>query len=350
MITFLQGDLLQSDAQALVNTVNTVGVMGKGIALQFKTQFPKNYKVYKEACKQGEVKIGEVLVVEDGDLMRKKYIINFPTKEHWKAPSRIEYIEKGLSALKSALVEYNIHSVALPPLGCGNGGLDWNVVKPMIAEALSDLDVQVYVYEPNAAIKSMLQAEETREDVKLTPAKAMILYLMFQYEAIGDISSLFSANKLAYFLQESGEKLRLTFTAHHYGPYSVQLNHLLGAVNGIYIRGLEQNQAKAFEPLLLNYERYNEVEQFVKTELSDTQRNRLRSVLNLIDGFGSASALELLASVDYASKQEGVESTADNVIRMIQQWNPRKANLFKPEHVKTAYMHLEAFKKSVFAS
>ncbi len=349
MITFLQGDLLQSDAQALVNTVNTVGVMGKGIALQFKNQFPKNYKAYHEACKKGELNIGQMLVVKDGDLMREKYIVNFPTKEHWKAPSKIEYIKKGLPALKEAIQQYHVKSIAIPPLGCGSGGLDWNVVKPMIVDHLSGLDAQIFVYEPNAEIKSMLQTQEKQRDAKLTPAKAMLLYLMFHYEAIGDISSLFSANKLAYFLQESGENLRLTFKAYHYGPYSVQLNHVLGAVNGVYLKGLEQNQAKAFEPLLLNYERYGEVERFVKSELSPVQRDRLRSVLKLIEGFETTYALELLASVDYASKQEGVNAL-EQVMAIIKQWNPRKANLFQPAHVALAYAHLQAFKSAAFVS
>lgn len=349
MITFLRGNLLLSDAQALVNTVNTVGVMGKGIALQFKNQFPNNYKVYKEYCKKGELKIGQMLVVKDGDLMRERYIINFPTKEHWKAPSKIEYIEKGLPALKDIIQKHRIKSIALPPLGCGSGGLDWNIVRPMIIDQLSELEAQIFIYEPNAEIKGILQAEEKQQDAKLTPAKAMLLYLMFHYETIGDISSLFSANKLAYFLQESGENLRLTFRAHHYGPYSVQLNHVLGAVNGVYLKGLEQNQAKAFEPLLLNYERYDEVERFIQSELSPVQRDRLQSVLKLIEGFESTYALELLASVDYANKQERVNSLAQ-VMAVIKNWNPRKANLFRPEHVELAHAHLEKFKSNAFVS
>lgn len=349
MITFLQGDLLRSDAQALVNTVNTVGVMGKGIALQFRTQFPENYKAYRQACKVGTLRPGQMLVVKDGDLMREKYIINFPTKEHWKAPSRIEYIEQGLPALKEAIISHQIRSIAIPPLGCGNGGLDWNVVKPLIIQHLSDLEIEILVYEPNAAIKSLLQAEEQPRDARLTPAKAMLLYLMFHYEAVGDISSLFSANKLAYFLQESGENLRLTFKAHHYGPYSVQLNHVLGAVNGVYLNGLEQNQAKAFEPLLLNYERFSEVERFVRFELSAQQRDRLRSVLKLIEGFESTYALELLASVDYAAKQPGVDDV-EQVMDAIKQWNPRKAGLFNAGDIGLAYEHLTRFKATVFGS
>lgn len=148
MIKFLKGDLLKSDAQALVNAVNTVGVMGKGIALQFKNQYPENYKVYKAACDKGELKVGKILIVKDGDLFNQKFIVNFPTKQHWRSPSEISYIQDGLIALKKAIKEYDIQSIAIPPLGCGLGGLDWNVVKPMIIEALQDLDINIDIYEP----------------------------------------------------------------------------------------------------------------------------------------------------------------------------------------------------------
>lgn len=349
MIQFLQGDLLQADAQALVNTVNTVGVMGKGIALQFKSRFPKNYKAYKEACKKGELKIGQMFVVKDGDLLHEKFIINFPTKEHWKSPSKIAHIEQGLIGLKEVIQRYDIKSIALPPLGCGNGGLDWNIVKPIITESLEDLDIAISVYEPNAAIKSVLQAEEKPKEKKLTPVKAMLLYLMFHYEVVGNISSLFSANKLAYFLQESGENLRLHFKAYHYGPYAVQLNHVLYSINGVYLKGLEQNQAKAFEPLLLNYERYNEVESFVKSKLNAVQLDRLHSVLKLIQGFESTYALELLASIDFLRKKESV-SSIEEAKAHIKKWNQRKANLFKPEHIELAYEHLESFKSFTLIS
>ncbi|WP_164126416.1 type II toxin-antitoxin system antitoxin DNA ADP-ribosyl glycohydrolase DarG [Sphingobacterium luzhongxinii] len=342
MIKFLQGDLMQSDAEALVNTVNTVGVMGKGIALQFKNQYPYNYKVYKEACKKGELKVGEVLVVKDGDILCEKYIINFPTKEHWRSPSEISYIQQGLEALKESIKEYNIKSIAIPPLGCGNGGLDWNIVKPMIIGALGELEIGIYVYEPNVQIKKILQSEKKAISTKLTPGKAMLLYLMFHYESVGDISSLFSANKLAYFLQESGENLKLNFQAHHYGPYAVQVNHVLYSINGVYLRGLEQNQAKAFEPLLLNYDKYQEVEAYVHTQLKQQQRDRISSVLTLIKGFESTYALELLASVDYSRKQEGVNSVED-IKNHIKKWNQRKSNLFKAEHIELAYKHLKEY-------
>ena len=239
MIKYLKGDLLSSKAQALVNTVNTVGVMGKGIALQFKKRFPHNFKIYKKACDEGTFSVGQVLVVEDSNLMQEKIIINFPTKKHWRGNSKYEYIETGLSALKEAIRNYNIKSVAIPPLGCGHGGLEWGKVKVLIEDALKDLDCEIEVYTPNEHIKAILQKENTSKEVKLTPARAMLLYLMFQYEAMGEQSSLFVANKLAWFLQRSGEKLKLKFKAHHYGPYATQVNHVLLHHINVLIHPLE---------------------------------------------------------------------------------------------------------------
>jgi O-acetyl-ADP-ribose deacetylase (regulator of RNase III) len=346
MIRYKKGDLLKTDAEALVNTVNTVGVMGKGIALQFKNQFPNNYKMYREACITGNFKVGQILVMKDGDLMREKYILNFPTKEHWKSNSQYSYIESGLNNLKQVLLENNIKSVAIPPLGCGNGGLDWEKVKLMIEATLKDLPVEIQVYEPNKTIKSILQSQDQTKQAKLTPARAMLLYLMFQYEAIGDVNSLFSVNKLAYFLQESGENLKLNFQAYHYGPYAVQLNHVLGYLNGVYLTGLEQNQAKAFEPLHLNYDKYNQVQMFLNNELSIHQRNRLDSVLKLIKGFESTYALELLATVSYVRKTN-TNSTLEEVTQKIGSWNKRKANLFTAEDIDIAYKRLNTHATSL---
>lgn len=340
MITYKEGDLLRSDAEALVNTVNTVGVMGKGIALQFKNQFPENYKVYKEACKNGSLKVGNVLVVQDSDLLSQKYIINFPTKEHWRNDSKYEFIIDGLKALKKAIIDYDIKSIAIPPLGCGNGGLDWKKIKVLIEDELSDLPIDIQIYQPTEPIKSLLQSQEVIKEVKLTPARAMLMYLMFHYEALGDQSSLFVANKLAYFLQEIGEDLRLKFVAHHYGPYSVQLGHVFSYLNGVYLKGLEQIEVKAFESLFLNYDRYAEVEQFIDQELKPEQKERLKIVLNLIQGYQSTYALELLATVDFIRKNNDIVSVED-VKKKIASWNERKANLFEPRHIEIAYKHLE---------
>ncbi|MCR8560314.1 macro domain-containing protein [Mucilaginibacter sp. BJC16-A38] len=149
MIRFTKGNLLESGAEALVNTVNTVGVMGKGIALQFKHAFPFNYKKYREACKKGELVTGKLLVVKDSSLLTgEKTIINFPTKRDWRNPAKNEYIASGLIELLSYLKQSKLNSIALPALGCGNGGLDWQVIKPMLTGILSELTIEIIVYEP----------------------------------------------------------------------------------------------------------------------------------------------------------------------------------------------------------
>jgi len=141
---------MESKAYALCNTVNTVGVMGKGIALQFKLLFPHNYEVYRNACRQGKFTIGQILAIPDYNLiMGERLIINFPTKQHWKFPSEYAYIESGLVALNSLIKAYPVKSIAIPPLGCGNGGLEWVIVKEMIIKYLGGLDADIEVYEPN---------------------------------------------------------------------------------------------------------------------------------------------------------------------------------------------------------
>jgi O-acetyl-ADP-ribose deacetylase (regulator of RNase III) len=348
MIKYTQGNLLDAPVDALVNTVNTVGVMGKGIALQFKNRFSNNYKIYQEACKAKSFGVGELLVVEEKDLNEKKLIINFPTKAHWRADSKYEYIESGLKELSKLILDKKITSIALPPLGCGNGGLDWEKVKPMIDQYLGDLPAEVLVYTPNDQIKEVLQNESVNKEIKLSPARAMLLYLMHQYEVYGEQSSLFVANKLAYFLQRSGETLKLDFKPHHYGPYAVQLNHVLGYLNGVYLKGMEQNQIKPFEPLYLDYDKAGEIYNYVDTQLSIEQKNRLRNVLKLIKGFESTFSLELLASVDFI-QQDKKTKDVQSLVKEIRRWNPRKANMFEERHIKIAAEHLEEHKQNVFS-
>lgn len=152
MIEFKQGDLLKADTEALVNTVNTVGVMGKGIALQFKQAFPENFRAYKKACDAKQVQPGQMFTFATGNLFNPRYIINFPTKRHWRDKSRLEDIKTGLRALVVEVQQLGIQSIAIPPLGCGNGGLDWSDVKPMITAAFASLpDVRVFIFEPMGA-------------------------------------------------------------------------------------------------------------------------------------------------------------------------------------------------------
>ena len=342
---YVKGNLLDAKTEALVNTVNTVGVMGKGIALQFKELFPHNYKAYLTACKNGELMPGKLLTVKDHTLEGEKWIINFPTKTEWFKKSQYDYIETGLIELAKFIQEKAIKSIAVPPLGCGNGGLKWDKVKPMIEKHLGHLEnVEVLVYEPNEQVKQLLKEQDTKKDVKLTPAKAMLLYAMYYYDSLGENTSLFIANKLAYFLQRLGEPSlkNLKFKAHHYGPYSVQVEHLVHSLNGKFIKGLEQMQAKAFEPLELQYDRLQEVSDYLKKELPITQRNIIKQLIKLIGGYQSALSLEILASVDFIKKDNpGIGK--EEAKAKVKDWSERKRQLFQDKYLDIAWGHLDKY-------
>lgn len=342
MILYTKGNLLEANTHALVNTVNTVGVMGKGIALQFKEAFPNNYKQYLDACKSGWLQPGKLLIVRENTLLGEHIIINFPTKTEWYQKSRYEYIETGLEALASELIKGEIKSIAIPPLGCGNGGLQWSKVKGLVEKYLASFtDIDIHIYEPNEVIKDLLKRQNANKEINLTPARAMLLYSLFYYETLDESSNLFVANKLAWFLQRMGENLRLKFEASHYGPYSVQVGHVLHALNGKYLKGLEQMNAKAFETIELNYETYNEIRNYIEKELTPEQKIRLNNLVNFIDGFQSPMALEILATVDYIIKEKNTNN-ADEIIHMVKEWSPRKRN-FHDDHIRLALSHLTEY-------
>lgn len=339
--------MLEADTEALVNTVNTVGVMGKGIALQFKERFPMNFKIYANACKKGEMQVGKMLVVKENTLNGEKLIINFPTKTEWFKKSQYSYIEDGLKDLAKVIEEYNIKSIAIPPLGCGNGGLKWEKVKPMMDKYLGQLsNVTIQIYEPNEAIKEILQKEAVKKEIGLTAARAMLLYALFKYEKLGEVATIFSANKLAYFLQKSGEPMRLQFVPYKYGPYAQAIEKVLYALNGKYLTGMEQMKARAFEPLQLNYKIYDEVEKYINTNLSSDQKQRLESVFNIIDGFETTLSLEILSSAHFLIS-ENPTLTEDQLFEKIQDWNERKKNLVTKEYINIAMEHLSNYRSKL---
>ncbi|MCZ4319163.1 macro domain-containing protein [Aequorivita viscosa] len=340
---FVKGNLLNADTQAIVNTVNTVGIMGKGIALQFKERFPQNFRAYAAACKRGEVKTGEMFVFTETDLQGEKIIINFPTKQEWYRKSQYSWIEEGLKDLVRVIEEMDIKSISLPPLGCGNGGLKWEKVKLLLNNYLGSLkNVDVIIFEPNEKIKEILQKESHKKEIKLTPARAMLLYALFKYEKYGEYATVFTANKLAYFLQESGEDLKLKFEPYTYGPYAQAVEKVLYALNGKYLKGLEQMEAKPFEPLALNYARFDEIEEYVHTRLNETQKERLKGLFEAIEGFESTLSLEILASVHFITANNP-KIEKKEIISKIKDWNKRKSNLITAEYVDIAYEHLEEY-------
>lgn len=344
MIRYITGDLLSADTEALVNTVNTVGVMGKGIALQFKENFPSNFHEYVKACKNKELEVGKLLVVRDRAIDRERIIINFPTKKDWKHKSKIEYIDSGLQELARVIRHANIKSIAIPPLGCGNGGLDWDDVEPLMEKYLSSLEnVDILIFKPNKEVRELLMKQELNKEIKMTDARAMLLYMMFYYETGGEASSLFVANKISFFYQLMGapEFKKMRFSAERYGPYSVNVAHMVHALNGKYIRGLEQMKSTAFEAFFLDYSHIDEIRTYVRKLQSD-QIQRIVNLTKLISGFQSALSLEVLASVAWI-RRERTNITREETIQAIANWSDRKKELFKDAYINLAWERLEEY-------
>jgi O-acetyl-ADP-ribose deacetylase (regulator of RNase III) len=339
MLHFTEGNLLSSNAEALVNTVNTVGVMGKGIALMFKERFPENFKIYEAACKRGEMQIGHMLVTERQDMYGPpKWIINFPTKKHWRQPSRIEWIEQGLSDLARVIRENKIKSIAIPPLGSGNGGLNWSDVRPRIEAALSALpDVEVTIYEPTAMYQNV--AKRTGVE-KLTPARALVAELVRRYWVLGIECTILEIQKLAYFLEKSIEEyqlenpLNLEFSANKFGPYSNRLNHLLNALDGSYL----QCEKRLADASALDLIRFDETKRDRVATFLNSEAKRYLPALDateeIIDGFQSPLGMELLATVDWLLQQKGTQPTVPAIREALKTWPggeqsaERKLNLF----------------------
>ncbi|TCL76889.1 O-acetyl-ADP-ribose deacetylase (regulator of RNase III) [Hydrogenispora ethanolica] len=329
------GNLLRENVEALVNTVNCVGVMGKGIALQFKQAYPENFSAYKKACARHEVKTGRMFVFATGALFGVKYIINFPTKDHWKERSRIEYIEEGLSDLQRVVRENGICSIAVPPLGCGNGGLDWERVKPLILRSFAELsDIRLILYEPVGAPKPDMLPIRTTEP-KMTPGRAALLGLLRQYEIPGYDLTLLEIQKLMFFLQEMGEPLRLNYVKQKYGPYANNLNHVLQALDGHYITGYGDRSRQA--SIRVIPERFGETDVFLRQHPETEQR--FEKVKNLISGYETPYGLELLATVYWVVHKEKIRDESE-IIKSIQSWNERKKMLFKKEHILKALTKL----------
>lgn len=328
-----QGNLLLAPVAALVNTVNTEGVMGKGLALQFRQAYELNYKLYRQACKEGRVRVGEMFVTETGEAFGPRYIINFPTKRHWKEASRMEYITTGLDSLKVVLREYGIKSVALPPLGCGNGGLDWTIVRPVIETALRELEgrVKVQLFAPTNVVP---EAPATKS-ADLTEARAMMLLAMQAYSVLGFSLTMVEVNKLAYFLHRLGEQsLRLQVKKAQYGPYAQNLAYLLDGLDGVYLRGMKHREVRRDEELVLVSEMLPAVNDWAKAHFTPAHRHRLQRLTHLIEGFESPLGMELLATVDYLFHEREVTTPAQlpAAIRgwggpANPRWGARKAHL-----------------------
>ncbi|WP_244423880.1 macro domain-containing protein [Phyllobacterium sp. YR531] len=345
MITFTQGNLLDSDAEALVNTVNTVGVMGKGVALMFKEAYPENYKRYEAACRAKEVRVGKMFVTHRDAFIGPKWIINFPTKAHWRYPSKIEWVEQGLDDLKAVVISNHIRSIALPPLGAGNGGLEWEEVRELIVNKLSELpDVQVIIYEPTKQYQNV--AKRTGVET-LTPPRASIAELVRRYSILGIECSLLEVQKLGYFLERFNQKLSLPsfefeFAANKYGPYSDKLKHMLNGLDGSYLHCDKRlADASPFEPIRFDEAKRDHVELYLRTEGRDYVP-AVEATSALIDGFESPLGMELLATVDWLVDRMETEPSVSAIRAKLADWPggkesaDRKLRLFEDRIISIA--------------
>lgn len=334
MVELTQGNILKADVEAIVNTVNCVGVMGRGIALQFKKAWPENFKAYANACDNKQVQPGRMFIFETGQLANPRYIINFPTKRHWRGASRIEDIESGLAAMVATIREKGIQSIAIPPLGSGLGGLDWQQVKPKIEQAMSALpDVRVLIYEPKGASENDVMARN-KAVPKMTAGRAVLIELLQRYLAglLDPTISLLEVHKLLYFMQEAGEPLRLKYQKAHYGPYAENLRHVLNAIEGHYIAGYADGGDAPDKTLQLVPGAVEEANAFLK-QYPQT-RERFERVSNLVEGFESPFGLELLATIHWLCKYEQV-ATIEEIVNSTYKWNQRKCQ-FTPRQIELA--------------
>lgn len=337
MIEFRTGNILEASADALVNTVNCVGIMGRGIALQFKNVFPDNFKAYAAACNRNEVQPGKMFVCETGELS-PRYVINFPTKRHWKGKSRIEDIEAGLVDLVRVIKHRNIHSIAIPPLGSGLGGLDWSDVRPRIVAALEQVaSVSVTIYEPSDAPDTAAVARN-KIVPNMTPGRAALVVLLQRYlDGLMDpFVTLLEAHKLMFFMQEAGEDLRLGYTKANYGPYAENLRHVLRSVEGHLIAGYADGGDDPTKRLTLVPGAYEDADRFLSGQ--EETRRRFDRVAKLVDGFETPYGLELLSTVYWVARKENATTLEDVKARFFE-WNDRKKR-FAPEQIDRALQAL----------
>lgn len=341
MIKPAQGNIIESKVEALVNTVNCVGVMGRGVALQFRQAFPENYKAYKAACDKRIVNIGEMFITEMSLLEHPRLIINFPTKRHWREKSKIEYIESGLIDLVEMIKQHKVRSIAVPPLGCGLGGLDWSEVRPKIVEALETIDdLSVQLFEPiQENITKSTNTINRTEPPKMTPASAILLVLMGRYLAglMDPFISLLEIHKLMYFMQEAGQPLKLKFSTAQYGPYAENLRHVLIRLDNHFISGYGDGHDNPRKPLDINRDALVWANEFI--DKNSEIQTRFERVQKVIDGFETPIGMELLSTVHWVVNYQGAKNSEETIAR-VYAWNDRKKTLFSEKHINIAWESL----------
>lgn len=337
MIKYRIGDiiLISGEVEAMVNTVNCVGVMGRGIALQFKRKFPKNFKAYEALCKRNEIQPGHMFVFETEGMFFPRYIINFPTKRHWRSKSRIEDIESGLDSLVREIRSLGIRSIAVPPLGCGLGGLDWAQVRACIQATLGSLqDVRIVVFEPGGGPADN-RPNHSIKVPNMTPGRAVVVGLMDRYlrGSLDPFVTLLEVHKLTYFMQAAGEPLRLQFEKGQYGPYATNLRHVLKTIEGHLVSGYSDGGDEPRKELKLVPGALNDAQKFLQSK--PEIHARFERVSDLVEGFEEPFGLELLSTVHWIANQEGLHAL-DDIITSTYAWAKGKKQ-FTEYQIKVAY-------------
>ena len=340
MVEYTSGDILKADVDAIVNTVNCVGVMGRGIALQFKKAWPDNFKSYAAACKTKSVMPGQMFVFETHQTINPKFIINFPTKRHWRGASRMEDIESGLVALVMTIKEKNIRSIALPPLGCGLGGLNWHDVREKIEKTMAELpdNIQVFVYQPTGAPANEKMVRN-RKVPSITSGRAVLVELIKRYlnGLLDPFVTLLEVHKLLYFMQEAGEPLSLKFAKAPYGPYAENLRHVLNELEGHMVSGYADGGDRPDKPISLVPGAAEDAEKFLQSHPESVKR--FERVSELVEGFESPYGLELLSTIHWVAKHDAAR-TSEEIRAKTYEWNERKQQ-FSQRQIEMAIQTLK---------
>ncbi|MCL1475165.1 macro domain-containing protein [Argonema antarcticum] len=321
MFQFVAGDILESNAECLVNTVNCEGYMGKGIAYQFKLKFPENNREYVKACKNGSLKIGTIHYCREAE----KLIINFPTKNKWREKSKIDYIHKGLSELVTLISSLKIKSIAIPPLGCGNGGLNWTDVKPIVIEYLEPFSkfIEIFIYEPSKYFEA-----QTTEAPKLNSSHLILMMIKLNLSKFNKLR----LQKTAYFLNIFFGKEYFKFFKHKYGPYAHSIDILSREVKQFqeFYKVNTEEGLKLAKTIIVS----KSIEQKIKSLSSS-----IELATKLVNQVNSDKELELIATVSSVLESE-VELTAEAIVIEIKNWSEEKANKFSEAEILNAISFL----------
>lgn len=353
MIKVLIGNMFESSAKTLVNTVNCVGIMGKGVAQEFKKLFPAMFKDYEHRCKAGKVEPGVPYLYID---MLRTSIINFPTKNHWRSPSRLQDVITGLDIFVQKYKEWNIESVAFPPLGCGNGGLEWAIVGPILFQKLGSLDIDVEIYAPYGTPKHQLSIEflshekaidtyiKGKKNKKLNPSWIAIL------EVLNELGKQPYANpvgrtifqKICYVMTEQGVDTGFKFSQGSYGPFSNEVKEALSVFANMNL--VQEQQLGRMTALRVSSE-LDGIAKKYQTELEPLKKKIYKTV-DLFSRIKSTEQAEEVTTVLFAARKLKSEKLAEEVTEkdiydFIVTWKKAWTKAEKQQAVASAIRNLE---------